>query len=164
MSVTAKVSLKVEGLEALAQDLGSKNFPFLKSLLLQFDDGSGLNQISKVYADLFSVAQSINTDIDLNPGPTGAFGAVVFTALKGIIITADSTNPNNLTIGNVTNGITSPFGAATQSQLVAPGGFYANLNPQAAGWPVSAGTADLLRIASAATVGTYSGAVILLGI
>jgi hypothetical protein len=163
MSVSGKISIRLDFLEALAQDLGAKQFNLTKAVLLALDDGSGLNQVSKLYADQFSVAQSVNTDIDLNPGPTGAFAAVPFTTLKGIIVIADSTNLGNLTIGNVTNGITSPFGAATHSQIVAPGGFYANVNPSATGWTVTAGTADLLRIASAATVGTYSGSVILLG-
>jgi hypothetical protein len=163
MSVSGKVSLRLDFLEALAQDLGAKQFNLTKSVLLALDDGSGLNQVSKLYADQFSVAQSVNTDIDLSPGPTGAFAAVTFTTLKGIIVFADATNPGNITLGNVTNGIVAPFGAATHSQVVVPGGFYANLNPTATGWTVTAGTQDLLRIASAATVGTYTGSVILLG-
>jgi hypothetical protein len=163
MSVSGKVSLRVDFLEALAQDLGAKQFNLTKSLLLSLDDGSGLNQVSKLYADDFSQIQSVNTDLDLNPGPTGAFAAVAFTTLKGIIVFAGSANPGNLIIGNVTNGIVAPFGAATHSQSVSPGGFYANLNPSATGWTVTAGTQDLVRIASAATAGTYTGSIILLG-
>jgi hypothetical protein len=163
MSVSGKINLRVDFLEALSQDLGAKQFNLTKSLLAALSDGTGLNQVQKVYGDVFSQAQSVNNDIDLNPGPTGAFGTVLFTTLKGIIVFADATNLGNLVVGNVTNGITSPFGAATHSQIVAPGGVYMNINPSATGWPVTAGTADLLRIASAATVGTYSGSVVLIG-
>jgi hypothetical protein len=163
MSVIGKVIVRLDFLESLAQDLGAKNYPLVKALSQLFTDGSGIGQVSKLYADSFSQAQSVNTDLDLNPGPTGAFGAVLFTTLKGIIVFAGAANPGDLIVGNVTNGIVAPFGAATHSQAVKPGGVYMNLNPTATGWPVSAGTADLLRIASAATSGTYTGDVILIG-
>jgi hypothetical protein len=156
-------NLRLDFLETLTQDMGDKQFKFLKQFLQSFSDGTGLGQIQKLYGDLFSQAQSVNNDIDLNPGPAGAFGAVLFNTLKGIIVINDAASPGNITVGNVTNGITSPFGAATHSQIVAPGGIYANLNPSAIGFTVTAGTADLVRIASAANAGTYTGAVVLLG-
>jgi hypothetical protein len=163
MSVRGTFNLRLDFFEELAQDMGQKAANVTKQLLAALSDGSGLNQVSKIYADNFSQVQSVNTDLDLNPGLTGAFGTVLFTTLKGIIVFADSTNPGNLILGNVTNGIVAPFGAATHSQAVSPGGVYANLNPSATGWTVTAGTQDLLRIASAATSGTYTGSVILLG-
>src|SRR5690349_2055625 len=113
MSVSGKINLRADFLEALAQDLGAKQFAMTKAALISLDDGSGLNQVSKLYADDLSTIQSVNTDIDLNPGPTGAFGAVLFTTLKAIIVIADATNPGIITVGNVTNGIVAPFGAAT---------------------------------------------------
>jgi hypothetical protein len=163
MSVSGKISLKVDFLEALAQDLGAKQFAMTKAALLALDDGSGLNQVSKLYADDLTTIQSVNTDIDLNPGPTGAFAAVPFTTLKGIVVIADSANPGLIIVGNVTNGIVAPFGAATHSQAVSPGGIYMNINPSATGWTVTAGTQDLLRVASAANAGTYKSSIILLG-
>lgn len=163
MSLSALINLKITALEALAQDLGDKQFSLVKAALLQLSDGTGLNQVAKLYADDLTTIQSVNTDIDLAPGPTGAFGTVLFTTLKGIIVIANAANPGVLTVGNVTNGITLPFGAATHSQQVAPGGIYMNLNPSATGWPVTAGTADLVRIASAANAGSYNSQIILLG-
>lgn len=163
MSISGTINLRLTFLEALAQDLGGKQFDMVKSFLKQFADGSGLNQVSKLYADVLSTIQSVNTDIDLNPGPTGAFAAVPFTTLKGIIVFADEDNPGNIIVGNVSNGIVGPFGAATHSQSVSPGGVYMNINPTAAGWSVSAGTTDILRIASAATAGDYESHIILIG-
>lgn len=163
MSVSGKINLRINFDEVLALDLGSKSAAIAKALLISLEDGSGLNQISKVWADSFSQANSVNTDIDLNTGPTGPFGAVTFTTLKGIIVIAGADNPGVLTIGNVTNGIVGPFGAADESQKVHPGGVYMNINPTASGWTVTAGTVDLVRIASAATAGTYTGDIILLG-
>lgn len=159
-----QINLKIDFLEALAQDLGDKSFKLTKSLLRLLEDGTGLNQAQRLYGDSLSVVQSVNTDIDLAPGPTGAFGAVLFAALKAIIVVAGEANPADLTVGNVTNGIVGPFAAATNSLKCAPGGCIVLVNPSAGGWSVTAGTADLLRIASAATVGTYTADIVLLGI
>lgn len=163
MSVKGTFNLRLNFLEALAQDLGAKQFDMAKAWLLAFEDGSGLNQVSKLWADSFTQAQSVNTDIDLNPGPAGAFGAVLFATLKGIIVLAEPANPGDIIVGNVTNGIVGPFAAATNSVKVPPGGIFAAVNPGAAGWTVGAGTSDLVRVASAATAGTYAGHIILIG-
>src|SRR5262245_47786769 len=164
MSVSGQINLRIQLLEALAQDLGSKNFPLDTAKQIVLAGGAGLGQISKVWGDEGSQIQSVNTDLDLNgTGLTGAFGTVSFTALKGIAIVAGDSNPGNLILGNVTNGIVGPFGAATHSQNVSPGGVYVNINPSAAGWTITAGTADLLRIASPANAGTYTYKIVLIG-
>lgn len=165
MTLQSLISVRASLAEAIAQDLGAKNQLIEKSKVLTMLDGTGLGQASKVWQDSGSQIQSVNTDLDtVGTGLTGAFGTVSFTALKGIILIAGDLNPGNLIIGNVTNGIVAPFGAATHSQAVAPGGIFMNINPSAAGFAVTAGTADLLRIASAATVGTYTYDLILIGI
>lgn len=163
MSVSGSINIRATFLEALAQDLGSKNFQLDKSKLFQLLDGSGLGQVSKIFADSVSQAQSVNNDFDLAGALAGAFGTVVFTTIKGIIVIAGDANPASLVVGNVTNGIVAPFGAATHSQAVGVGGVYMNINPTAAGFPIVAGTADLLRIASPATVGTYTYDAIIIG-
>lgn len=165
MSLQGKVNLRFDFENTGLQDSGSKSAKITKALLLPFLDGTGLGQANKIYADDISVVQSVNTDIDLSGTLVDQFGvALLFTAIKGLLVVAGSANPGNLTVGNVTNGITSPFGAATHSQLVTPGGWYGNFTPSVAGYAITAGTVDLLRIASAATVGTYTFSVYVLGI
>lgn len=165
MSLQGKVNLRFDFENTAVQDSGSRSAKITKASLLAFLDGTGLGQVQKVYADDVSVIQSVNTDVDLAGVLTDQFGvALTFTAIKGVLVVAGSANPGNLTVGNVTNGITSPFGAATHSQIVAPGGWYGNFNPSAAGFTVTAATADLLRIASAATAGTYTFSVYVVGI
>lgn len=146
-------------------DLVSGSLAHKKSAQIAFLSGSGAGQVNKIYSDSFSVAQSVNTDLDLSGALTGVYGTVVFTAIKGILIVAGTnTGLGNLTVGNVTNGIVAPFGAATHSIAIAPGGMFATVNPSAAGFAITAATADLLRIATAATVGTYTFDVIIVGI
>lgn len=146
-------------------DLVSGSLQHRKSASLAWLNGSGAGQANKVYSDSFSVAQSTNTDLDLSGTLAGLYGNVIFTAIKGILIVAGTnTGLGNLVVGNVTNGIVAPFGAATHSIAIAPGGFFATANPSAAGFALVAGTADLLRIATAATAGTYTFDVVIWGI
>lgn len=163
MTLLSTINLRATFQEFASQDLGAKTSNVDKSKLLQLLDGTGLGQAAKIWWDTVTQAQSVNNDLDLSGALQGAFGAVVFTAIKGILVFADAANPGNLVIGNVANGIVAPFGLATHSMAVAPGGWFGNFNPQAAGFGITAGTADLLRIASAATVGTYGYDVIVIG-
>lgn len=162
--LSSLINIRAQFLEAISQDLGAKNQNVDKSKVIHLVDGTGLGQASKIWADSGSQVQSVNTDLDLNGSAlTGAFGTVSFTKIKGILVFAGDSNPGNLVIGNVTNGIVAPFGAATHSMAVAPGGVFMNVNPQAAGFALTASSADLLRIASAATTGTYTYDIVIIG-
>lgn len=164
-SLTGNTNVAFAFNESGTFDLVSGSLAHKKSAQLAWLSGSGAGQVTKIYSDSFSVAQSVNTDLDLSGTLTGVYGTVVFTAIKGILVVAGTnTGLGNLVIGNVTNGIVAPFGAATHSIAVAPGGFFAITNPSAAGFAITAGTVDLLRIATAATAGTYTFDVVVVGI
>lgn len=164
-SLTGSFGVNINFAESGTFDLVSGSLQHKKTALLSFLSGSGAGQVNKIYSDSFSVAQSVNTDLDLAGSLTGVYGTVVFTAIKGILVVAGTnTGLGNLVVGNVTNGIVAPFGAATHSVAVAPGGIFAIANPSAAGFAITAGTADLLRIATAATAGTYTFDVVVIGI
>jgi hypothetical protein len=164
-SLTGNSNVAVTFNESGTFDLVSGSSQHRKSASLAWLSGSGAGQCSKIYSDSFSVSQSTNTDLDLSGSLAGVYGTVVFTAIKGILIVAGTnTGLGNLTVGNVTNGIVAPFGAATHSFAIAPGGVLFTANPSAAGFAITAGTADLLRIATAATAGTYTFDVVIWGI
>lgn len=164
-SLTGNSNISITFNESGTFDLVSGSLQHRKSAALAWLSGSGAGQCNKIYSDSFSVAQSVNTDLDLAGSLTGVYGTVVFTAIKGIMVVAGTnTGLGNLVIGNVTNGIVAPFGAATHSIAVAPGGFFMTANPSAAGFAITGGTADLLRIATAATAGTYTFDVVVWGI
>lgn len=164
MSLIGRFQANLSFDESVAADLGQSLAQHRKSALIALLDGSGAGQANKIWSDSGSQIQSVNTDLDLSGSLAGRFGTVVFTAIKGILIVAGAANPGSLTVGGATNGITGPFGAATHTQVVAPGGLYANFNPSAAGFPITAGTVDLLRIASPATAGTYTYDIVIVGI
>ena len=73
-----------------------------------------------------------------------------FAKIKVIMIKASSANTNDLVVGNAaSNGFIGPFGAATHTVAVKPGGtLLMECSGTLAGWPVTAGTADILKLAN----------------
>lgn len=115
-----------------------------------YGDGTGLNQASVLYSATRTLASAANESLDLNgTALTDSFGASIALArIKAIIIQASAANTTNLTVANVTNSVTTLFGS-TYSLVVQPGELLAKATPSAAGYVVTAATADLLNIANA---------------
>lgn len=110
-------------------------------------NGTGLNQINQVYVDKNTLAASATVDVDLAGGLVNALGqTLTLTRVKAIIVKADPANTNDVVIGGApANAFIGPFGAATHTINVKPGGVVALIAPDAAAYPVVAGTGDLLR-------------------
>lgn len=114
-------------------------------------NGTGANQINKVYENSRSITASSNDDLDLAGGAlTDIEGAVItFTALKSIYIENTSAT-QTLTVGVGSNPFVGVLGGTTPTMIIPPLGIFHVENPSAAGWPVTAGTGDILRIANGA--------------
>lgn len=123
------------------------------------DSGTGANQADKAWWDTRTINASSNDDLDLAGSLLDAFGAVLtFVKVKAIGIAASALNTNNVVMGAAaSNQFVGPFGAATHTAAVAPGGFQCFARPDGTGWPVVASTGDILRIANggAGTPVTY---------
>jgi hypothetical protein len=121
------------------------------SLARAFADGSGAGQASVLYTASRTLAGGANESLDLNgTALLDSFGtALALTKIKGVIIQARDANTTNLTVGNVTNGVATIFGA-TFSLVLQPGEFLAKVTNSNAGYVVTPTTGDLLNIANAA--------------
>lgn len=148
-------------LRLLATRTGSLDIEALQSTIdrlttIQHADGTGLNQAQVMWSDTRTLTSSATESLDLSGSLTDAFGvSLVMTAIKGIIIYSSPLNTVNLTIGNVTNGLATIFGAATQSFPIQPGELLVKWTPSAAGHVVTAGTGDLLKVANGAASSVY---------
>lgn len=114
-------------------------------------DGTGNYQVSKAFSSTRTVLTAANDDLDLAGVLTDPFGVTLtFSTIKAIVIRSDAGNTTNLTVSPVpTNGFLGPFGAATHTVQVRPGGALVFAAPQT-GWSVTAGTGDIFRVANAA--------------
>lgn len=125
-----------------------------------FATGAGASQIDRLFAAQRVIAPSGTDDLDLTGTTLQDIlnQNLALVRVKLIVIFAASTNVNNVVIGAAAaNQFVGPFGAATHTIALPPQGLFVVMAPTAAGWPVTATTADLLRITNggAGTSVTY---------
>jgi hypothetical protein len=149
MSVTATLDIALRGTLRGTNDLGSPAMPFELIDKTTFNPGTGNSQANLVFADTRTIAASSNDDLDLAGVLAGVFGGTLgFAVVRAIIIRAAAGNTNNVVIGAAaSNQFVGPFGAATHTVTLRPGDEFVVTNRNA-GWAVTAGTGDLLRIAN----------------
>lgn len=165
MPLNANIIVGVTGDYTAAAGLSQPTDSLSLRYLTALTDGTGPNQANRRFVSQRTLAASANEQLDLAGALTDAFGATInMTAIKAILIVAAAGNTNDIIVGNAaTNGFVGPFGAATHTAAVRPGGELLFVAP-ATGWPVTPGTGDQLRIANggAGTPVTYD--IVIIGI
>lgn len=164
MGLYTNISAAVTALLSGSGDLGTPSAPQTLGYAKTLTSGTGSGQADLVWGDTNTLAASANTDIDLAGSLTGPLGATLtFAKIKAVFVYADEGNTNNVVLGGAaSNAFVGPFGAATHTIAVPPGGSVL-LTAPAAGWPVTAATADLLRVANSGAGSSVTYRVILIG-
>ena len=110
--------------------------------------GTGANQADLRWSSAGrSLGASAGENIDLNGSLTYKGANINFARVKILGIRTPAANPNNLIIGNASSaGWQGPFGALTHTYAIPPGMVQGFAKVDATGWPVTATTADILRI------------------
>jgi hypothetical protein len=126
--------------------------------------GTGSGAADLAYQVAINIAASGNQTYDLAGSLVDAFGTTLtFVKIKAILVEADSTNTNDIVIGNAaSNQFVGPFGAATHTVQVQPGGKFLIVAP-AAGWTVTAATADILKLANSSSGTAVTGKLRIIG-
>lgn len=148
MSLTTTFTFNLRSLLVAALDLSSPICDLNIPRLIQLADGAGVNAANLLYQDSVTLAAGDETLIDLT-ALTDAFGnAINFARVKLIYLRNKSaTAGDNLQLGGtVSNGLSTLFVGMNAGQLIGPDGTAVLVNPSAAGWAVTAATADILRI------------------
>lgn len=149
-SLSAKIALSLAADLVSAVDVGRGEHKIVYGPNYVLTDGTGANQAKSVWADERTLAASADEDIDLAGGVNDIFGsAITFTKIKALIVVAAAGNTNDVVIGGAeATALASIFGATTDTLKVKPGGMVALVAPDANGYAVGAGTADLLKVAN----------------
>lgn len=132
---------------------GDADFGSQKALLpfpadIPIGNGIGAGQVDIPFWDKRTLAASTSEDIDLAGVLIDLFGdAITFVKVNGIYVKAAAANTGNIIIGGAAvNAFVGPFGDATDKHVLGADNVFMALNLSAAGWAVTAGTADLLKI------------------
>jgi len=134
-----------------AQDLGSASAstPFTRSVNLS--SGTTAGKADRSFSDRRVLAASATEDLDLSGALLDALGgSAAFVRIKGLIISASSGNTNNVVVGAAGSNAWAALLNAAGTLTLKPGAtvaFMAGVG-DAVGWPVTAGTGDLLKIAN----------------
>ncbi len=142
-TIKAAISLTLIG----NADLGMQKatLPFANEIVISSGTGSGQGDLA--FFDNRTLAASTSEELDLAGGLSDSFGVTLtFVEVVAIYIKAAAGNGGNIAIGGAAaNAFLGPFADATDIINLAAGESFVITN-MATGWPVTAATADLLKI------------------
>lgn len=149
-SLTARVKVEIAADLINSLDIGQVKYPLAYGANYVLSDGVGADQAKEVFTDIRTLTASATENLDLAGVLADVFGNVLtFTKIKALIIKADAANVNDVLVGgHATAAVVSLFGDATDKVRVKPGGTVAFIAPDANGYAVAAGTADMLTVAN----------------
>lgn len=157
MTLTVGLSALLETEFTRAQGLGLAAYKEQDLTQFTLADGVLADQADIQYRSApggRTLAASASENLDLSGALTDALGAsLVFAKVKAIKIVSDPANTHDIVIGGAaSNAFVGPFGAATHTIRLGPGDVWLVTRRDLAGWPVTAGTGDLLKVLNAGAV------------
>jgi hypothetical protein len=163
---TGKSVSSVLGTLTEPSDLGSNQAATSGSALITWTSGSDATAAQRVWGDTRTLAASASEALDLAGGLTsGLGGTLTFTAIKELWLKAHEDNGSTITLGAAAaNGWAGPFGATTHTLTLPAGGVVHLIAPTVTGWPVTAGTGDLLKVANNDSAASASYSLVLRGL
>jgi hypothetical protein len=163
--VNAQIDLTINAQQVGTNDLGSPQMTLspIKEVL-QFVSGTdAVNELDILFADTRTLAASANENLDVAGALTGALGATITAGeIVAIFVKAAQGNANNVNVSQpASNGLPGLFLAAGDGVSIKPGEW--QLFASQKGWPVTAGTGDLINVANSGAGTSVSYDVVILG-
>lgn len=164
MPLTSKLSLSITAELSNAFDMVTTVARLVYEKAIDLASGTAADQADRVFSDERTLAGSASEDLDLAGVLTDALGnTITFAKIRAIFIENLATGNNQVVVGGAaSNQFVGPFGAGTHTVSVGPGGFLALVNRHTAGWTVTPGTVDLLKIANS-TSGSINYRIVIIG-
>jgi len=162
MSINAKTRVMVAVNELLDSPENKSRGPIVHEIDVEdtWTDGTASTNIDIVWSDRRSVAASGTSTVDLGTGSaiTDTFGTSFVPAVELVFICVrnrSSTAGDILHVGpHTTNGLTGPWVAAGDLVAVGPGDVYFQMAD--AGWTITDGSVDTIRIVETGTSNTVT--------
>lgn len=163
VSFTGAFKIAVVGNLSNSPDLGATSYNLNYNKSYSISNGTTADSANMIWTDTRTIAASGTDDIDLAGSIMDQFGdTITFTKIKGILVSASSSNTNLVLVGGGSNAFINWIGASGDIIKVRPGGTFALYANDSIGYAVTASTADILEIAnsSSGTSVTYDIALI----
>lgn len=164
-AVTLSVLHRLKGLYRGASHVLQPQALIALDHLFSFESGTGSGLTADLaYANTISLAASATTTLDLAGSLADAFGnTLTFAKVKGIFVQCPATNVGSVQIGgNASNAFNGPLGGTTPKLATMPGGVTSLVHP-GAGWTVTAGSGDVLKLTNTDAVNAASASVVIWG-
>lgn len=161
--VTADISVSLRSRLTGAADLGNPIAPVNIDKHVQITPGTdATNKADVLWADERTLVASATENLDLAGVLSGLLGGTVTAAeITAIYIEASAGNTNDVVaFGAASNPFNGPLSGTTPKLTLGPGDFALITNKK--GWPITAGTGDIILVANSAagTPVTYKIALI----
>lgn len=164
--ISTLMKLTLNGGLSKGMDLGDTKYTFDKQASSRFTHGAGALQANNVFSDTRTIAAESTDALDLAGTLTNAVNeTITFASIKGLYVFAHAANTADLKMGgDATNPFDTIFDTGFDDAviLIKPGTWWAFCNPNAAGYVVTASTADILQFANAG-LAAISYDIVLLG-
>ena len=165
MGLRSTLALAASAELSSAQDLTTARaqISFNRSVLLA--TGTAAGKADRLFSDRRTLAASATEDLDLSGSLLDALGgAATFARVKGLFISAASTNTNNVIVGAGTNPWITALNS-TGTVTLRPGasiGLFSG-DTDATAYAVTAGTGDVLKIANSGSGTSVTYEVVIIG-
>ncbi|MGW8762366.1 hypothetical protein ACWGN5_07685 [Streptomyces sp. NPDC055815] len=166
MPLTSDIGVSVSATLTKAGDLSTAADPLSWRRALHLEPGTSAGKADTRFADTRTLAASATEDLDLAGTLTDIFGTVVtFARIKGLFISAAATNTNNVIVGGAASNAWAALLGATGTLTLRPGASVALMtgSTDATTYAVTAGTADLLKVANSAAGTPVSYDIVIIG-
>lgn len=163
MSVDLNITASITGAYAATRDLANVEQNLKVKASYALATGTTAGKADLVFADTRTLSASSSEELDLAGFLEDAFGATLtFVKVVAIYVKAAAGNTNNVVVGGAaSNGFAAPFGDATDTVKVGPGGVFLLAND--AGYAVTASTGDLLKIANGGSGSSVTYDIVIVG-
>lgn len=162
--VTATITTALSATLAGTADVGTPRYAVREDTTVQFSPGTATTgQADIMFADTRTLAASATENLDLAGSLTNAFGATITAAeIMLLDVQAAAGNTNDVVVGGAaSNAFVGPLGGTTPTIAVKPGERVTLVSK--AGWPVTAGTGDILKVTNGGGTTPVSYTVTLIG-
>lgn len=164
MSLSTKLTVSVSAALAAARGFVTPTANAQIDYTASLDSGTGTGQANGVHSERYTLIASGTQVINLSSITDDLGQSVALSAVKLIVIRAASGNAADVTVKpNGSGGFVAPFNAATDTLKLAPGGAIVLANPAAAGWTVTATSADKLLLTNTSGAATATVDIMIIG-